>query len=83
MSCRLSREERNLTRRYHIPELPRIPQCVRESLRAGSKTAPAIHHQTGLPLEVVYQTLVWLEARGKASLVVARGRSVSVEWAAK
>jgi hypothetical protein len=83
MSCPLSREERNLTLRRHIPELPRIHQCVRESLRAGSKTAPAIHHQTGLPVEVVYQSLVWLEARGKASLVVAQGRKVDVEWAAK
>jgi hypothetical protein len=78
----LSHAERNLTRRRHIPELPRVPQCVRQSLLSGSDTAPEIHHQTGLPLEAVYEALVWLEARGKACVVVSKAERRAASWGA-
>lgn len=80
----LSRQESQPTRLYHRAEIPTLPKIVRGCLEDGIQTAPQIKEKTGLPLEKVYEGLVWLEGHGKAVVVVSdsHGKGRSVEWGA-
>ena len=82
----LSREELSPSRLCHKTKLPEVPAIVRWCLEDGIETAPAIKEKTGLPLERVYEALVWLEGHGKAAVTVARntrqGNAPYVSWGA-
>ena len=66
--------------------LPQIPQLVRWCLQDGFTTATSIKNKLGLPLEEVYEGLVWLEGHGKASVVATHagrgGGDKFVSWGA-
>ncbi len=66
----------------HRAMLPPLQQAVRDSLMRGCVNASAIRQRTGLPHEKVYEALVWLEARGKAYLVVSKTNSFDIRWGA-
>lgn len=80
----LSRQETQPERLRHRAVLPELPKTVRWCLEDGIETATAIKEKTGLPLEKVYEGLVWLEGHGKAVVVVSdsHGKGRCVAWGA-
>lgn len=82
----LSHAELNPFQMPHQTAMPQIPQLVRWCLQDGFTTAPAIKNKLGLPLEQVYEGLVWLEGHGKASVVATHasrgGNDRFVSWGA-
>lgn len=57
-------------------------QSVKDGLSRGLDNADAIRHQTGMPIESVYEALVSLEGNGQARVIAPGHGNGTASWGA-